>query len=167
MAAPEDRSLPVFAEFDEIVERIRQRAFELFSSRGYQAGQKLDDWLTAEREICWPAAELKEGKKTYKVKVALAGFDGDDITVTAGPSELIVKASQESSTEDERESGDENVQWSEFHSKEVFRRIDMPGEIDLSSVTADFKHGMLKITARKAIASEQDQPQKVSVKSAA
>jgi hypothetical protein len=35
----------------DVKERIRQRAFELFSSRGFGDGNELDDWLAAEREV--------------------------------------------------------------------------------------------------------------------
>jgi hypothetical protein len=32
-------------------ERIRQRAYELYVSRGNQSGSEMDDWLQAEEEI--------------------------------------------------------------------------------------------------------------------
>jgi hypothetical protein len=32
-------------------ERIAQRAYELYISRGRQAGRELEDWLAAEREL--------------------------------------------------------------------------------------------------------------------
>jgi len=165
--ATDDRSLPVFAEFDEIADRIRQRAFDLFSLRGHQHGSTLDDWLAAEREICWPATELKETGKAFKLKVALAGFDGDDITVTASPDELIVKASHGNGREEADDGDEENVRWSEFRSAEVFRHIVLPHRIDVDSVTAEFKHGMLKIAAKKAPLPEKDTPKSVTVQTAA
>ena len=165
--AAEDRSLPVFAEFEEIAKQIRQRAFDLFSTRGYEGGNTLDDWLAAEREICWPTAELKESEKAFKLRIALAGFDGDDITVTANPTELIVKATHESGQGDTDDSDDEDVRWSEFRSAEVFRHIELPEKIEVDSVTADFKHGMLKIAARKAPLPQENAPKSVAVQTAA
>ena len=35
----------------EIEERIRQRAYELYEARGQGDGQDLEDWLRAEEEI--------------------------------------------------------------------------------------------------------------------
>jgi len=35
----------------EIEERIRQRAYELYEARGRGDGQDLEDWLRAEEEI--------------------------------------------------------------------------------------------------------------------
>ena len=57
---PEDRSLPIFDEFNEIADRIRVRAYSLSKRHGPGEGRDLDDWLAAEREICWPSAELVE-----------------------------------------------------------------------------------------------------------
>ncbi len=34
-----------------VEEQIRQRAYELYESRGREDGHELDDWLHAEREI--------------------------------------------------------------------------------------------------------------------
>ena len=59
----EDRSLPIFAEFDKIADRIRDRAYAMFRERGFSDGYDLEDWLSAERQICWPTAELEEGDK--------------------------------------------------------------------------------------------------------
>ena len=35
----------------EQVEKIRQRAFELYEARGREEGHDIDDWLQAEAEI--------------------------------------------------------------------------------------------------------------------
>jgi hypothetical protein len=43
---PIDFPKPVDAE-----EEIRQRAFELFESRGSEEGHELEDWLQAEEEV--------------------------------------------------------------------------------------------------------------------
>ena len=36
---------------EEIQERIRQRAYELYEQRGREDGRDLDDWLKAESEL--------------------------------------------------------------------------------------------------------------------
>ena len=143
----DDRRLPVFDQIEALQERIRDRAYELFRKRGGKAGAELDDWLRAENEVCWPAASLEEDGDEFELKVAIAGFDPDDIDVTARPTELIVKAAHQSSRD---EDDDERVHWSEFRSNEVFRRIAMPSPIDVDKVKAKFKRGMLEIEAKKA-----------------
>ena len=78
----EDRRLPIFAEVEDVMKRISERAFSLFANRGFSMGMDLDDWFRAEREICWPAAELCEEEGKFELKVELPGFDPGDITVT-------------------------------------------------------------------------------------
>ncbi len=145
----EERKLPIFAELDELAEKIRVRAFNLFAGRGFEEGSDVDDWLTAEREICWPATELDEEDDEIEVKVALAGFEPEDIEITASPRELIVKAShKEERTKPESGEG-KGTHWSEFRSNEVYRRVPLPADIDVAKVSAEFKRGMLEIEAPK------------------
>ena len=42
---------------DQIQERIRQRAHEIYEARGREDGQDLDDWLIAESEVTRNFAE--------------------------------------------------------------------------------------------------------------
>lgn len=151
-AAAKDRKLPIFAEFDDLAERIRVRAYNLFRGRGFEPGRELDDWLTAEHEICWPAAELTEEDDEFEVKVALAGFEPQDISVTATPRELMIKASHADKRKKTEDTDDAKLRWSEFRSNDVYRRIELPADINVEAVKADFKHGMLEIEAPKVAA---------------
>lgn len=145
VSSTEDRSLPVFDEIDELFDRIRERAYERFQVRGI-GGRELDDWLEAEREVCWPATELVEEDDEFEVKIALAGFKPGDIELTATPRELIVKAEHEYDKADE----DEKVHFSEFRHSTVYRRIALPADIEVKKVKAEFEHGLLSIEAPKA-----------------
>lgn len=143
----DDRRLPVFGELDKLAERVRRRAFELFSDRSAGISHALDDWLSAEHEI-WPAARLAERNSDFELDVALAGFDAKDISLTATPKELIVKAVR-SEHKKKTGDGDSKVQWSEFHSNDVCRRVELPQEIDVEKISAEFENGLLKIVAHK------------------
>lgn len=160
-AAAKDRKLPIFAEFDDLAEQIRVRAYNLFRGRGFAPGHELDDWLTAEHEICWPAAEFVEEEDEFEVKVALAGFEPQDISVTATPRELMIKASHSDKRKKAEDTDEGKIRWSEFRSNDVYRRIDLPADIDVDGVKADFKHGMLEIEAPKAT---KIKPQRKKVK---
>lgn len=144
----EDRSLPIFKEFNDIAEKIRVRAFNLFANRKSDKGNDMDDWLQAEREICWPTAELVEEDDEFEAKVALPGFKPEDIAVTATPRELIIKAARKH--EQSGKENDDNVRWSEFKSNNVYRRIALPSDIDVGKVSAELENGMLEIEAPKA-----------------
>jgi len=143
-------TLPVFKEMESVFDRVRTKAFDLFSRRGFEEGHALDDWLAAEREICWPTGELVEQDKAFTLNVGLPGFEPADISVTATPHQLVVHAKSkiESKKEEEAKKG-QKVCWSEFRSNDVYRQIDLPEDIDPQSASASLHNGLLKIVATK------------------
>ena len=143
-----DRSQPIFEEFDRLADRIRLQAYQLFSHRGAGEGHALDDWLAAEREICWPAAELSESDGIYSLKVALAGFEPREVDVTATDREIMIKAAHKQEKSGSEEQGD--LKWSEFKSDDVYRRVELPKKVDVQKMTAALKNGLLEITVPQA-----------------
>jgi HSP20 family protein len=138
------QTLPVFREVAKRFDAIKQRAFELFQTRGHGAGRELEDWLQAEREILgWPAAELAEKENAYEVQVALPGFDAKEVEVTTTPTELVIHAA----TRHEAKGKEKDVVWSEFGSNDVYRRFDLPSKIQIEKVAANLDKGILKVTA--------------------
>jgi len=160
---PDDRTLPIFEELDRLADRIRVEAYNMFTRRGGGDGHALEDWINAERALCWPSTELAELDGKYDVKIALAGFEPTEIAVTATPSEVIVKASHEhrKSSDDK----DTKVRWSEFRSNDVYRRVPLPGAVDVDKITAAFKNGLLEIVAPMAKAAPAAARAKIPVAS--
>jgi HSP20 family protein len=146
----EDRKLPIFEEVDQMMQRIRERAFAAFAGRGFEHGSALQDWLTAERELCWPASELVEQDQNYAFNVALAGFEPKEVKVTATPRELIVSAKTEGTRNDKQDTKSKQVCWSEFRSNNVYRRVELPADIQVDKVSASLDNGLLKVIAPKA-----------------
>jgi HSP20 family protein len=161
-----ERDLPIFDELDQVAEQIRIRAFNLFADRGFNAGNELDDWFRAEREICWPTAELVEEDNGFEIKVALAGFDRKDINVTANPRELIVKATHRDTRRKAGKNDDIRVRWSEFRSNDVYRHIPLPADIDVNKISAEFKDGILEIAAPRVSQTRTKKKAKKKAKSA-
>lgn len=148
VAEAEERTLPVFAEIDELLGRIRERAYALAEARGFWDDRALQDWLEAERDICWPEAELTERDYRYVLTLALPGFEVSDIDVTAAPRELIVHAQRERT---DVPAGAEAVdRYSEF-SGEALRRVEFADEIDVGQVTATFRNGTLTVSAPRKV----------------
>jgi HSP20 family molecular chaperone IbpA len=145
-----DRTLPAFRALEDALARIRKAAFARFSDRNFAPGHELDDWLAAEHEVCWPAAELAEKDKEFNFDVALPGFEPTAISVTATSRELIVHAASKSEKKEESTKGGGRVMWSEFGSNDVCRRIELTQDIDPAKVTATLEHGMLRVIAPKA-----------------
>jgi HSP20 family molecular chaperone IbpA len=131
----EDRSLPVFAEIDQLLQAVERRAYELFEGRGCGVGRDLDDWLAAERELCGPELEVTEDEAGFRLQVPVGGFEQGDMEVTATPYELVVRASRDG--EDKRE---------------LLRRVQLATPVEVEAVTAKLKSGKLILTAPKAAA---------------
>lgn len=168
VSSTEDRTLPVFAEFEALMDRVRERAYRRFCDRGFDAGNDLEDWLRAEREICWPAAELDEDDDEFELKVALAGFEPEDITVTATPRELIVKGVHEAKRKKSKDDEIGKVLWSDFRREDVYRRVELPTDVDVDKISAEFANGLLEIEAPKLkVAAKKKGPRKVRVSTAA
>ncbi|MGA2882289.1 MAG: Hsp20/alpha crystallin family protein [Bryobacteraceae bacterium] len=151
---PSSGALPetLWRRMNAITDEIRQRAFSLFEGRGRTIGMDLGDWLQAEREVAWsPASELVEKQDDFCVRLALPGFDARDLDVTATPNALIVEA--ESAHTHEGKEGE--VCLCEFSGKKLFRRLDLPSEIDVNKVTASLDKGILEIDAPKAAQSKR------------
>lgn len=158
----DDRSLPIFGEFEKLADRIRLQAYNLFSRRGGSAGHELDDWLAAEHEICWPAAQLVERDDAFSLEVALAGFEPAEVTVTATPREVIVKAAHKAEKSESKDEKGVALRWSEFRSNDVYRRVELPSDVDVDKVAANLQNGLLKIVAPKAAAKKKPTAVKVT-----
>lgn len=136
------------AKMSAIIEDIRRRAFDLFEGRGGTIGQDLDDWLQAEQDVVWsPASELIENKSDFQLRIAVPGFDPKDLEVTATPNALVIQGEAAHTGESKEGS---KVCFSEFSDQQMFRRIDLPSEIDVDKVTASMDKGILEVTAPKA-----------------
>lgn len=148
VANPEDRSLPVFEQAEALLHQVRERAFALAAARGRRRGDPMQDWLTAEREICLPATEFVDRDDAFVLTIALPGFRPDQIVVTATPGEVIVQATRETQAQS---GADARIVWSDFRSNAVYRRIAFSQPIDVDTVAATLVDGLLKVVATKRL----------------
>jgi HSP20 family molecular chaperone IbpA len=147
MKKKETETVPFFPEVEDMLDRIRRRAYELFERRGGAHGGDVDDWLAAEREMVWsPPAVLMEKEGGYQAQIVAPGFDAKEIQVSATPRCIVVKA--EVTHTGEKKEG--NYHFSEFAERTLFRRIDLPEPIDLDKINATLDKGLLLLTAEKA-----------------
>src|SRR5581483_5310339 len=141
---PVKKSESLFDELKDMQDRIMKRAFEIFDRNGHVLGKELDDWLQAESELVWkPAIELEEKDKQIRLQIATPGVDPKDIDIEVSPNYVLVKA--ESQHEHKEDKGQVHV--CEFTSGNMFRSIHLPKKIDPDKVKAEFKNGMLSLTA--------------------
>ena len=141
---------PVWSLLDEtrsLFDQIQKRAYNLFEGRGGGDGMALDDWLRAETDaVEIPKSELTEEDGKLHVKAAVPGLAAKDLHVTATPHELVIRG--EMKHEDEGRRG--KVYFREFNQKQMFRRFDLPAEVDVEHINAELRDGILDIDLPKA-----------------
>ena len=156
---------PIFVEAERLLDRMKDvyesiamRAYELFETRGRHLGCEIDDWLRAESETLRPMpVEFTDAGNQFKVVAEVPGFGAKDLKVSVEPNRLIISGIVENKVEKK----DEGKIFSERKSREVFRALDLPAEIDTASVTATLKDGILNLTLPKVALPE---PKSVEVK---
>jgi HSP20 family protein len=153
------KSKNIFEEFSGLQDRIMQRAYEIFNRDGI-FGRDLDNWLQAEREMVWkPAIELEEKENQFVLRIGVPGVEPKDIDIEVTPEDIFVKA--EVSHEHRETKGKVHV--CEFESGNLFRAVHLPKRIDPDKVKAEFKNGMLSLTAAVA---EESRAKKVDIQAA-
>ena len=151
----------MLAHTQKIQERIRQRAYELSQERGH-SGRDVDDWLTAESEIITvPPAELIEKGDAFQVRMAIVGIDLEDMRVMVSADQLLVRGDYRRT----RETEEGVVHLCDFKSATLFRSVRFPQSIDVNSVTVDFREGILRVGAKKAVA-QQARPKRATARKA-
>jgi len=134
----------ILEDVEEIRRRVSQRAVEIFRERRGAIGQAVDDWLQAERETVWRAAlEVLRTKDAFVVRVATAGLESRQLDVRVTPTELLVAADVHHA--DHKQDGE--VVLCEFASGPLFRSYRFPEPVDPARVTAEYRNGLLLVTA--------------------
>lgn len=142
---PVKKTESIFDELQQMHDQILKRAFEIFDGNGQALGRDLDNWLQAEREIAWrPSIELEEKDNRFLLRVALPGVEAKDVVVEVTPEEVLVKAHRQQKEQKGK------VHTSEFAQGNFFRAVHLPKKIDPKKIKAEFKDGMLHLTADAA-----------------
>jgi HSP20 family protein len=89
-----------------------------------------------------------ESDRGYRARIALPGFQPKDLQVVATPDSLIIEA-ERTHTHDGK---DGTVRMCEFSDKKLFRRLNLPSQIDVDKTTASLENGLLQMHAPKAAA---------------
>lgn len=140
-----ENSDPISAETEEIQNRIRARAYELSLVRGH-GGREVDDWISAESEIISvPPAELIEKGDTFDVQFAVAGINPADLNVMVTTQQMLLKC--EYRHKHDADAG--TIHFCDFKSATVFRSVEFPHPIDVTSIRIQFEDGIVRASAAK------------------
>jgi HSP20 family protein len=134
----------IFEELDRLQDNIRGRAYALFGQRGTSGGGPLADWLSAERQLVWkPAIELRRKANQFEILAATPGVEPKDLDVRVTPEDVLIKADIHHKHTPEEGS----VETCEFTGGELFRAVHLPESVDPESAKAEYRDGLLRVTA--------------------
>ena len=126
------------------IKRLASGAYELFRHRDSWSGGPLVDWLSAEHEIVWqPPVELRQKNGQLELLAAVASVEAKDLDVQITPEDVLIKADVDH--QHTAEAGTVHV--CEFRKGKVFRSIRLPERIDPETVKAEYRNGLLRLTA--------------------
>ena len=142
--------LPASTLLDRIEDEfnsIARSAFHIFDGRGRAVGRDLEDWLRAESELLHPVhVDIAETDDALIVHAEVPGFSTKELEVVVEPHRLTISGKRE--THEERTS--KKTIYTEQCSKQIFRAINLPTEVDSSKVKATLKDGVLELVMPKA-----------------
>ncbi len=146
------------AKTEDLVERmdvfdaISRRAYELFEQEGRIDGNHTRNWLEAERELLHPVhMKIEETDSEFVVRAELPGFTANDIEVTVEPRRVTITGKRES--REDSKLGE--AVYSEECLDEIYRTLELPGEVNVMKVTATLKEGFLDVRMPKAAATKR------------
>ena len=138
------RTDSIRSEFERLHQAISQRAYEMFRHRDSWSGGPLVDWLNAEHELVWqPPVELRQKDDQLEVLAAVAGVDAKDLDVQVTAEDVLIMS--EVDHRHAAESG--TVHLCEFGRGKIFRSIHLPDKIDPETAKAEYRNGLLRLTA--------------------
>ena len=131
----------VAGEVEAMQRQIASHAEELHGT--HRGGQPLDDWLAAEGATIWrPALEVQQSNGAYVVEAALAGLEPRQIDVRVAPGDVLISANVHHR---HQHTGDALL--CEFCTGPLFRSYHFAHPVDPVRTRAEYKNGLLRITA--------------------
>ena len=147
-------------EIEQIQKRITERAYDLFRNRGAALGTALNDWVAAERQTIWkPPVEVCQKDNQCVIEAALAGVEPRQLDIQVSRDTLLIKADTPHTHPETKGI----VHVCEFQPGQLFRAITLPVPIDPEAVKAEYRDGLLRVTAALAA---KPQAKKVDVHAA-
>lgn len=133
----------ILDDLDRMRDRIMERAYEIFSHRGRHSGRALEDWLEAEQELAVrPPIELRQDGKALTLEAAIPGFEPGELDVRITPEDILIQSDQNRSAVQ-----DGTVHEREIPHGKVFRDVRLPARVDPAGTKAEYRNGVLRVTA--------------------
>ena len=136
----------------DVFDRISERAYEIFGSRGYVHGNDYSDWFLAEAELLKPIeSEVLEFDGHIVLRAEILGFGPHEIKVSVEPHSLHI-IGRATNFENGNAGGDatDSREHSLLSARHIFHVAELPAAVDPSEANLTFKDGVLEIVMPKA-----------------
>ncbi len=139
-------------DVDNLMQGIRQRAYQFFEWRGRTDGHDLEDWFKAEMELLKPVPlEISEKDDVIHIRADVPGFTQEELQINLEPGVLTIKGEHR----EEKEKKEDKIHRTEKRAKQIFRRIALPVNVNPDKATANLEGGILELSAPKAEAGKK------------
>lgn len=88
-----------------------------------------------------PSANITEDENSYEVSLAIPGLEKENLNINIEGDQLLVSSENTSSTKDTGQ----NYLWQEYNYSSFKRSFMLPGNVEKSTVDANYENGVLKI----------------------
>lgn len=123
------------AEVDRLFDNVFTDSSSAFGKGGLM--KSLSSWV--------PYLDAGEDEKQVLVTLEVPGIDAKDIDISVSGNTLVIQGEKT----EEREDKGKSYYLSERRYGSFRRSIEMPGNVDTDSIAAEYKSGVVRITAKK------------------
>ena len=136
---------PKYYDLEDYMRDIRDEMENLFRST-FSSSAFMEKELEKGEFIHKPPVQLCEKEGKFELKVQIPGIKKEDINVEVSNDLIKIKAE----TKEEEKIEEENLFRSEFRYGKYMRTISLPEKVISSDAEAEYKDGILTISAPKA-----------------
>jgi HSP20 family protein len=147
------RPYDIWSNMDKLFDNFRSAFDDLFWMPRGRAMAPLTQFAA-------PPMDIVDNGDSYEMKINAPGISKDQVNIEVTATGIEVKANQEGVTE---ETG-KNWLRRERSSRNLYRSVEFPEEIDPNNVDAEMKDGVLNITLPKIEPKPEMRPRQVKIK---
>jgi len=129
---------------------LRKRFYVPVFNNDYFGSDFISSFFSDGADYIVPAVNIRENDNNFEIEVAAPGLNKQDIKITLEKDVLTISSKKDS----KRDSDGKNYSRREFNFHSFFRSFSIPESIDLESIKASMKDGILTVELPKVAAAK-------------
>lgn len=136
-----------WSKVDEVVEQMKEHAFQLFEERGRIDGHDLEDWFRAEQKLLTPVPiTILEKDSELRIQAEIPGFTANEIALNLEENVLTLQGEHT-----ETKTVTDKTQDTESERRQIYRRVELPVDVIPEEAKATWQDGTLEIIVPKVM----------------